>query len=132
MKVCVPTKATYVIIDDHDAIRLAVRLQLRDASWLEFAGEASDGAAGLALIERVRPAVAVVDVEMPEVDGLELTTVVVERALPTRIVLHSGLETPVIRHAATLAGASAFVAKGSPPGELLEALHVSLELRGGS
>lgn len=61
-----------VVIDDHDLVRDAVTVAITRSAALELAGEASDGAGALALIERERPDVAVVDFALPDMTGLEL------------------------------------------------------------
>src|SRR4029453_7749820 len=64
---------TCLIVDDHEVVREGLRLSLSRASHIRVIGEASDGESAVALTERRRPDVVIMDVRMPGMDGLEAT-----------------------------------------------------------
>lgn len=113
-------RASCVLIDDHEMVRRAVRLQLAALPWLAILGEASTGDDGLALLTDLRPDLAVVDVRMPGMDGMEVARAARDAGLPTRILLLSAFASPGVIAAADAAGATACVSKSAPPGVLLE------------
>src|SRR3712207_4551648 len=77
---------TCLIVDDHEVVREGLRLSLSRAHHIRVIGEASDGASAIALAERRRPDVVIMDVRMPGMDGLQATKLLSER-LPTTAVL---------------------------------------------
>lgn len=113
---------TCVLVDDHDMVRRAVRLQLDAVPWLVILGEASDGVAGLELVTRLQPQLAVVDVRMPRMDGMELARAVRDANLRTRIVLLSAFASPAVIAAADAAGAADCISKSAAPAVLVAAL----------
>ncbi len=66
-----PDDITCLIVDDHEVVREGLRLSLSRAPHIRVIGEASDGATAVALAERRRPDVVIMDVRMPGMDGLE-------------------------------------------------------------
>ena len=77
---------TCLIVDDHEVVREGLRLSLSRTPHVRVVGEAADGEAGIAIAERRRPDVVVMDVRMPGMDGLEATKELVEK-LPSSAVL---------------------------------------------
>src|SRR5439155_5540441 len=71
--VSTPTEITCLIVDDHEVVREGLRLSLSRAPHIRVTGEASDAATAVALAERRRPDVAIMDVRMPGMDGREAT-----------------------------------------------------------
>jgi len=61
---------TVLIVDDHEVVREGLRLSLSRAPHIRVVGEASDGATAVALAERRKPEVVIMDVRMPGMDGL--------------------------------------------------------------
>src|SRR5918999_65606 len=101
------------ICDDVAAMRLVVRTVLELDGDLEVVGEAGDGRTALDEVERLRPDVLVLDLSLPERDGLEVLEEIAARSPQTRIVVFSGyaaeqLEAPVLAR-----GASRYVEKGT-------------------
>jgi two-component system, NarL family, response regulator LiaR len=66
-------KIRIVLIEDHDLTRLGLRATFQQSETVEIVGEAANGQEGLRLLQRTRPDVAVVDIGLPIVDGVELT-----------------------------------------------------------
>jgi DNA-binding NarL/FixJ family response regulator len=120
------TPIRVVVIDDQALVRMGVRALLAVEDDTELVGEAADGRAGIELIRRTRPDVALMDIRMPALDGLAaLREITADPALSaTRVVMLTtfGLDEYVFE--ALHAGASGFVLKDADPEELLRAVRV--------
>jgi DNA-binding NarL/FixJ family response regulator len=116
-----------VLADDQSLIRMGLRVLLDREADVDIVGEAEDGRGALAVIRRTRPDVALVDIRMPGLDGLEvLRTVTTDPALDaTRIVIVTTFETDEYLFAALQAGASGFVLKDADPGDLVRAVRAA-------
>jgi DNA-binding NarL/FixJ family response regulator len=109
-----PQPPTRVLLaDDHPALRAGIRLRLEANDGFQVVGEASDGAAAIHEIVRAAPHVALVDLRMPGIDGLELTRICVRDHPGTRVVLLSALTEAQLVQRALDAGAWGYVAKQS-------------------
>ena len=78
---------TCLIADDHEVVREGLRLSLSRAPHIRVVGEASDGASAIAIAERRRPNVVIMDVRMPGMDGLEATKQIGERVPDTSVLI---------------------------------------------
>ncbi len=114
------------VVDDQALVRMGLRALLETEDDTELVGEAADGRAGLALVRAERPDVVLMDVRMPEVDGLEaLRQIAADPALAdVRVVVLTTFELDEYVFAALAAGASGFVLKDGEPAELLRAIRV--------
>src|SRR5262245_64932498 len=74
-----PAEVTALIVDDHEVVREGLRLSLSRAPHIRIVGEAADGESAVALVLRRRPAVVIMDVRMPGMDGLEATRQLMEQ-----------------------------------------------------
>lgn len=105
--------ARLVIVDDHDLARAGLRSILAGESQLEVVGEASNGREALDLCRRLRPDVAIMDVRMPDLDGLAATRAL-KRELPgIHVIVITMHENPEYLLEALRAGASGYVLKGA-------------------
>ncbi|MGH3875441.1 MAG: response regulator transcription factor [Actinophytocola sp.] len=112
-----------LLVDDEDLIRTAVAALLDLEEDLEIVGHAADGRAAVEEALAHRPDVAVVDLEMPELDGLEVTAELT-RTLPTcAVVILTGHARPTHLQRALNTGAKAFLSKGSPGGTLADVIR---------
>lgn len=112
-----------VLVDDHALVRTGLRLILEKQPDMEIAGEADDGERGLALIKQVKPDVALVDVHMPGVSGIEVTERVRRSKLDTRIVILTMVDEAPFPKRLLEAGASGYLTKGCPAEELVKAVR---------
>jgi len=112
-----------VLIDDHELVRTGFRMILAAQADITVVGEAADGENGLALIRRERPDVALVDVHMPGLSGVELTERVQRAKLPTRIIILSMVSDSPFPRRLLEAGAGGYLTKGCAAEELLRAIR---------
>ena len=111
-----------VVVDDHPVVREGLRALLSEAG-VEVVGEAADGRAALAVVREVRPELAVVDVALPGLSGIELCRRIRRRLPQVQVVLISMFDEPAWRAEAARAGAAAYLLKGMAPAELVEAIR---------
>jgi two-component system invasion response regulator UvrY len=112
-----------VLVDDHELVRTGFRMILSQQPGIEVVGEAADGEQGLALIRRVKPDVALVDVHMPRLTGIELTDRVRKHKLDTRIVILTVVSESPFPRRLIEAGASGYLTKGCAAEELVRAVR---------
>jgi DNA-binding NarL/FixJ family response regulator len=113
-----------VLADDQALVRGGFRMILDARPDIEVVGEAGDGAEAVEIVERLRPDVVLMDVRMPEVDGLEATRRIVASGSPTRVIVLTTYDVDDSVFAALRAGASGFMLKDVRPAELVEAIRV--------
>jgi len=114
-----------LIADDHPAMRRAMRNALAtQPSRFDVAGEAGNGEQATALIARLLPDVALVDLRMPGLDGIEVAAWVARHVppLPTRVLLLSAFHDDPLVLRALRAGAAGYADKGTSHAELCEAV----------
>lgn len=112
-----------VLIDDHELVRTGFRMILTQQPDIEVVGEASDGEHGLALLRSLEPDVALVDVHMPGVSGIEVTERARKLKLSTRIVIVTMVSEAPFPKRLLEAGASGYITKACTSGELLRAVR---------
>jgi PAS domain S-box-containing protein len=114
--------ATIVVVDDAADVRLLIKTRLRLAATLRVVGEGATGADAVSLAAQHRPDVMLLDVSMPDMDGLEALPRVREVSPATRVVLFSGFEEQGLAERARQLGATEFIEKSLPVDELVEHL----------
>ena len=114
-----------VIVEDHALTRAGLKTAL--GSDFEIAGEAADGVAAWDLLLRERPDVAVVDIGLPGIDGVELTRRIRGTLAGTRVVILTMVDAEREVLAALAAGADAYVLKTSEPDRIRDAVRVAGE-----
>jgi len=113
-----------LIVDDSELVREGLRMTLDPAEDMEVVGEAGDGAAGVAEAERLRPDVVLMDVRMPELDGLEATRrIVALDGPPVRVLMLTTFDLDEYLFEALRVGVSGFTVKDTPPDDLLAGIR---------
>ena len=112
-----------VVADDQSVVRAGFAGVLASAADIDVVGTAADGAELVALVERERPDVAVVDVRMPVMDGIAATAAIT-RDHPTRVLVLTTFDLDEYVFAAVRAGASGFLLKDVPAERLVEAVRL--------
>lgn len=112
-----------VLADDHPIVRQGLRTLLEDEDHCQVIGEASDGLTAIDLIERLQPDVAILDVQLPDLNGLEVARRVRQKSPRTRVVMLSMYSDEPFVLDALRQGASGYVLKDSATTELLQAVH---------
>ena len=116
------TPVRVVIVDDHRLFVDALALLLGHDDRLTVIGTAGDGRTAIELAVSEQAEVAVIDVRMPEIDGLETARRLRKRSPETRVILVTGLDEPQLADQAREAGAVALLTKGALHDELKEAI----------
>jgi DNA-binding NarL/FixJ family response regulator len=111
-----------VIVDDHRLFVDALALLLGHDDRVEVIGTASDGPSAIDLVVQNGAEVAVIDVRMPEVDGIETAKRLRDRSPDTNVILVTGLDEPQVVERAKEAGAVALLKKGALHDQLKEAI----------
>jgi DNA-binding NarL/FixJ family response regulator len=117
-----------VLVDDQSLIRTGIRALLDAEDDIAVVAEGADGREGVALTREHRPDIVLMDVQMPEMDGIEATRLIVtdERLAGVHVVMltNYGLDEYVFN--ALRAGAAGFLVKDTEPADLLQALRVTM------
>jgi DNA-binding NarL/FixJ family response regulator len=112
-----------LLVEDHQVVREGLRALLRNEPDLEVVGEAADGADALRVVEQLRPDVAVVDVGLPGLSGVEVTRRLVRSRPEVQVVILSMHDDAPTVDRALRAGARGYVLKGSGVAALCEAVR---------
>jgi DNA-binding NarL/FixJ family response regulator len=114
-----------LIVDDQSLVRAGFRMILESEPDVEVVGEAADGAEAIAAAEELAPDVILMDVRMPNVDGLEATRRLLEgKDEGPRVLILTTFDLDEYVYEALKVGASGFLLKDTPPEQLVDAIHV--------
>lgn len=113
-----------ILADDQPLIRSGLRVLINDAPDIDVVGEAGTGAEAVRLAAGLRPDVAVMDIRMPEMDGIEATRRITEAADATRVVMLTTFDDDEYVYSALRAGASGFLVKDMALDSILDAVRV--------
>ncbi|MEV4231377.1 response regulator transcription factor [Streptomyces bobili] len=112
-----------VIADDQELVRTGFRLILT-ARGINVVGEAADGADAVTAVRRLRPDVVLMDIRMPNMDGLEAARHVLAQAPGCRVIMLTTFDLDSYVYAALAAGASGFLLKDVTPAHLAAAVRL--------
>lgn len=117
------TKITVLIADDHPIFRKGLREILEAEPDLQLVGEAEDGARALSMLRALGPQVAVLDVDMPQLDGISVARAVQQENLPTALVLLTMHRHEQYFNAALDLGVRGYVLKDSAASDIVAAIR---------
>jgi DNA-binding NarL/FixJ family response regulator len=114
-----------VLVDDQALLRAGLRALLESTGDITIVGEAGDGAAGVALVNELVPDVVLMDIRMPDVDGLTATSLIAGNAAlaDVRVVILTTFELDEYIFEAIRAGASGFMVKDTEPADVIRAVR---------
>src|SRR4051794_26660703 len=104
-------RVTVFVAEDHPLYREGVVRAIRERPDLELLGECGDGRIALARIQELEPQVALVDMRLPSLTGLQVVTALSDAKSPTRVVVLSAFDESVLVYDAVAAGASGYLVK---------------------
>jgi DNA-binding NarL/FixJ family response regulator len=115
-----------LIADDQALVRAGFRMILDAEDDLDVVGEASDGAEAVKLARQMKPDVVLMDIRMPELDGIEATRRIAELGTdpPTRVLMLTTFDLNEYVYEALRAGASGFLLKDVPPEQLAAGIRI--------
>ena len=122
-----PKDLRVLVVDDHALMRDAVRAIIDGAEGLELAGEAETAAQALRMADGLRPDVVLLDLVLPDAEGLRCLESLRRRHASTVVVVFSAIDDPDIIAGALARGASAFVLKRTAPADLAAAIRQAAE-----
>jgi DNA-binding NarL/FixJ family response regulator len=114
------TACSVVVCDDHPAFRELIAAVLGLDTELEVVGEAGDGRQAIDIVRELQPDVLVLDLAMPELDGIEALPLIREASPNTRVIIVTGFGSESVKQRALAAGAERFVEKGTDVDELVD------------
>jgi len=118
----VSTELQIIIADDHPIFRRGLRLVIESDPQLKVLGEADNGVAALALIQTQQPQVAVLDMDMPQLDGLGVVRALHQQQLPTAVVFLTMHKDEATFNAVLNAGVKGYVVKDGAANEIVGAI----------
>jgi DNA-binding NarL/FixJ family response regulator len=116
-----------LVVDDQPLVRNGFRMILEGQPDLELVGEAADGLEAIDYVRELDPDVILMDVRMPNLDGVEATRRLTDANTRARILVLTTFDLDEYVHAAIRAGANGFLLKDVQPAELVAAIHVVAE-----
>ena len=111
-----------LVVDDEPMVRRMLAEVLGDAG-IDVIGQAADGVEGVALARTSQPDAILLDIRMPNLDGLAAGRQVRETDPDVRLVFFSAYDAPALKQEAHAIGVSTFLVKGCPLGEIVDALN---------
>jgi len=112
-----------LLADDQELMRMAFRMVMDTQPDIEIVGEAANGREAVAAARRLAPDVVLMDVRMPEMDGVQATREIVASQSAARIIILTTFDLDEYVYSALRAGASGFLLKDTPPADLLSGIR---------
>lgn len=120
-----PPKITTLLVDDHTLIRQGVRVLLEAEEDIVVVGEAQDGRQAVEMVKKLHPDVVVMDIAMPQLNGLEATRQILDAAPATRVLILSAHSDEEYVERVTSLGAAGYVLKQSSLEDLAAAIRTA-------
>jgi DNA-binding NarL/FixJ family response regulator len=117
-------KIRVLVVDDHPVVRRGLSACLAEQPPLLVVGEAADGEEAVRQTRALKPDIVLVDINMPRMDGLQVTEVLRRETPKVRVVILSVHNRPEYVQRVTRAGARAYLLKDTPPAELVRVLEM--------
>ena len=114
---------TVLLADDHEVVREGLRLALLRSPHIRVVGEAADGETAVTLAERRRPDVIVMDLRMPEMDGIEATEEIMRRVPDAKVLIFTAYSEKALLQRGLESGARGYILKETPHETLLRAIE---------
>jgi DNA-binding NarL/FixJ family response regulator len=113
-----------MLVDDDALVRTGLRMILSSAEDLEVVGEVGDGARAVVAVREHRPDVVLMDIRMPEMDGITATAAVRRLDAPPQVIVLTTFQADEQVMSALRAGAAGFLLKDTPPAEIVSAVRL--------
>ena len=117
-------KSRVLLVDDDALVRAGLRMILSSAEDLDLVGEVDDGARAVAAVREHRPDVVLMDIRMPEMDGITATAALRRLDAPPQVIVLTTFQADEQVLSALRVGASGFLLKDTPPAEILNAVRL--------
>lgn len=117
------TPIRVLLVDDQSLIRMGFRMVLESADDIEVVGEAADGDTGMKMVKALKPDVVLMDVRMPNMNGIEATAEIVAAYPDVKVLILTTFDLDEYAFGALRAGASGFLLKDAKPEELIAAIR---------
>jgi DNA-binding NarL/FixJ family response regulator len=122
-----PPAVRVLLVDDDDLMRAGLRAVLTTDETIEVVGEAGNGRAAVSSVPSLRPDIVLMDVRMPDLDGISATREVLAVSPEVKVAILTTFEQDDYIFGALNAGASGFLLKRTKPEELIAAIHTIAE-----
>ena len=113
-----------LLVDDDALVRSGLRMMLAGAASIEVVAEAADGREVLGAVDRHRPDVVLMDIRMPQLDGIAATRLLAAQPNPPAVVVLTTFDADELVLRALQAGAAGFLLKDTPPAEIVLAIEL--------
>jgi DNA-binding NarL/FixJ family response regulator len=113
-----------LLVDDDALVRAGLRMILSSAEDLDVVGEVDDGARAVSAVREHRPDVVLMDIRMPEMDGITATAAVRRLEAPPQVIVLTTFQADEQVMSALRAGAAGFLLKDTPPAEIVSAVRL--------
>ncbi|MFA7658944.1 MAG: response regulator transcription factor [Candidatus Gastranaerophilaceae bacterium] len=118
---------TVLLVEDHTMTRMGLSLVLEKADGIELIGEAEDGISGVEMAQELSPNVVLMDIGLPNIDGIEATRRIKEQGLETKVLIFTSRDSEDDVFASFKAGADGYIMKGSSPEQTTAAIRAVSE-----
>jgi DNA-binding NarL/FixJ family response regulator len=113
-----------LLADDQELVRAGFRMILETQADIQVVGDAGDGVEAVAATRRLQPDVVLMDIRMPNLDGLQATKQIMAAGSASRVLILTTFDLDEYVYQALAAGASGFLLKNAPPEQLISAVRV--------